>query len=402
MKKIFAAIIVLAILIITMLFITRWKSQSPEFESLDHRLQYLISDFVNNDKSVKNCVVAVVKGDGSFYWSGAAGIADGSNQTAMSKDTPFFVASITKLFTASAIMILYEKEKLDIDEPISKYLPEKLIKGIHVFEEKDYSHAITIRHLLSHTSGIADYYYDRPKGEKNLFEIMMSNPERDWSVEETIERARINLKPHFAPGTEASYSDTNYQLLGKIIEKITGKRLHNVFNDFFFKPLNLKHTWLVKRSKPSVSLPTLPADVYFKDTLITKTRFNEAYWADGGIISTAEDCIIFLKALKEGRIIKPETLALMHQWRKLHFPLQYGYGTMYVKFPRFMRRVMKVPPLWGHSGSTGSFLYYSSDLDLYLAGTINQTESPSKPFRLMGKIINAIEKPKSIDTSENN
>jgi D-alanyl-D-alanine carboxypeptidase len=101
--------------------------------------------------------------------------------------------------------------------------------------------------------------------------------------------------------------------------------------------------------------------------------------------------IIFLKALNEGRIVSSDTLKLMHKWHKLHFPLQYGYGTMYVKFPRFMNMIMKVPPLWGHSGSTGSFLYYSEDLNLYLAGTIDQTESQSKPFFLMSKVIKAIQ-----------
>jgi CubicO group peptidase (beta-lactamase class C family) len=75
--------------------------------------------------------------------------------------------------------------------------------------------------------------------------------------------------------------------------------------------------------------------------------------------------------------------------------MQYGYGTMYFKFPWFMKTVINVPPLWGHSGSTGSFLYYFEDLDLYMAGTINQTESKLTPFRLMGRVIKAIQSKRS-------
>ena len=122
--------------------------------------------------------------------------------------------------------------------------------------------------------------------------------------------------------------------------------------------------------------------------IITNTRSNGAYWADGGIVSTAEEMIIFLKALNEEKIISRDTLELMHDWHKLYFPiLQYGYGTMYLKPPWLMSKVMKITPSWGYSGSTGSFLYYSEDLDLYMAGSINNADSKSKPFILMRDVM---------------
>ena len=394
MKRIIIAFIIVIMIIAAGLVITRLRSSTPSFDNVNQEMEYLVSNLVEKDKSIKNCVLSVMKNDGSFSWSGAAGIASQDGQVPMTKDTPIYIASITKLYTATAIMRLYEKGALSLDDPIAKYLPEGLIRGIHVYQGKDYSHKITIKELLSHTSGIADYYTEKPKGGKSLFELILEEPERSWTVDETIERAQKDLQPNFPPGTDTSYSDTNFQLLGKIIEAVTGKPLHIVYNDFFFRPLGLKHTWLIGRSKPQVAPSAKPADVLYKDMNITKTRANGAYWADGGIVSTAEEMIIFLKALNEGRIVSSETLKLMHNWHKLHFPLQYGYGTMYVKFPRFMNMVMKVPPLWGHSGSTGSFLYYSEDLNLYLAGTINQTESKSKPFRLMSKIIRAMQSKK--------
>jgi D-alanyl-D-alanine carboxypeptidase len=308
----------------------------------------------------------------------------------MTKDTPIFIASITKLFTATLIMRLYEKGAISLDDPMAKYLPGELIRGIHVFKGKDYSQEITIKQLLSHTSGIADYYSERPKGGKSLFELFLEEPNRSWTVDKTIERARDDLKPNFQPDTDASYSDTNFQLLGKIIEAITEKSLHIVYQDFIFRPLGLKHTWLIGFSEPQINPSAAPADVFYKDMNITKIRSNGSYWADGGIVSTAEEMLIFLKALNEGRIIRGDTLKLMHNWHKLQFPLQYGYGTMYFKLPWFIDVVMKVPPLWGHSGTTGSFLYYSKDLNLYMAGSINQVDSKIQPFKLMGKVMKAI------------
>ncbi len=354
-------------------------------------MEYLVSALVQKDKSVRNCVLSVMKGDGSFSWSGAAGVARQDGQVPMTKDTPIYIASITKLYTATIIMRLYEKGALSLDDPMSRYLPERLIQGIHVYKGKDYSHEITIKQLLSHTSGIADYYTEKPKGGKSLFDLFLQEPQRSWTVDETIARARNDLKPNFQPGTSASYSDTNFQLLGKIIETVTGKPLAILYEDFIFRPLGLKHTWLIGHSEPKLVPSVAPADVFYKDINIANTRSNGAYWADGGIVSTAEEMIVFLKALNEGQIVRGDTLKLMHNWHKLQFPLQYGYGTMYFKLPKFISKVMKVPPLWGHSGSTGSFLYYSEDLNLYMAGTINQADSKTKAFKLMVKVTKAIQ-----------
>jgi D-alanyl-D-alanine carboxypeptidase len=373
-------------------FITLLNCSSSSFDNLNQEMEYLVSGLVAKDKSIGNLVLSVMKGDGSFSWSGAAGIASQNGQVPMTKDTPIYIASITKLYTATAIMRLYEKGALSLDDPMARYLPEGLIRGIHVYKGKDYSPKITIKQLLSHTSGIADYYSERPEGGKSLFELLLEEPKRSWTVEQTIERAQDDLRPNFEPGTDASYSDTNFQLLGKIVEAITGKPLYIVYQDFIFRPLGLKHTWLVGYPEPQIAPSAAPAEVFYKDKNITKTRSNGAYWADGGIVSTAEEMIIFLKALNEGRIISRDTLKLMQDWHKLQFPLQYGYGTMYFKLPWFINMVMNVPPLWGHSGSTGSFLYYSEDLNLYMAGSINQVDSKIKPFRLMGKVMKVIQK----------
>lgn len=390
MKRRITFVAVLVVIVAAGLFAIRSMYLTPSFADLNQQMQYLVSDLVEQDESVRNCVLSVVKGDGSFAWAGAVGIARQDGQLPMRKDTPIHIASVTKLYTATAIMWLHEQGALALDDPMSKYLPAALIRGIHVYEGKDYSSLITIQELLSHRSGIADYYSGKPKGGKSLFELFLDEPQRSWTVDETIARARDELTPRFRPGADASYSDTNFQLLGKVIEAVTGKPLHVVFDELFFRPLALDHTWLIGRSEPRLAPVAAAADVFHEDRNITKTRANGAYWADGGIVSTAEEMIVFLKALNEGRIIRADTLKLMHDWHRLRFPLQYGYGTMYFELPGPIRTVMGFPPLWGHSGSTGSFLYYAEDLDLYMAGTINQTASQSKSFVLMLKVMKAV------------
>ncbi|MBN2462995.1 MAG: serine hydrolase, partial [Dehalococcoidia bacterium] len=173
-------------------------SNNPNVE-----LEHSVSALVEKDRSIENCVLAVTKGDGSYSWAGAAGIANQDGQVPMTRDTPVYIASVTKLYTATTIMKLYEEGALSLDDPISKYLPADLITGIHVYKGKDYSNEITIEQLLAQTSGIADYYEEKGKDGKSVFEILVEDPDSYWTVDGAIARTRDELQPHFAPGTGA-------------------------------------------------------------------------------------------------------------------------------------------------------------------------------------------------------
>jgi D-alanyl-D-alanine carboxypeptidase len=311
----------------------------------------------------------------------------------MTAATPIYIASTSKLFTATAIMIMTEQGLIALNDPMAKYLPEEMIHGIQIYGGHDYSHEITIEQLLAHTSGIPDYYEEKGRDGKSLVELFRADQQRKWTVDDEIARARDEMTPKFKPGTKAFYSDTNYQLLGKVIEAKTGKPLQEVFEELFFRPLGLKHTWLVGLSQPLEGTVAAPADVFSKDENITRMRASAFYWADGGIVSTSEDLICFMKGLQQGTLVRADTLMKMHQWRPLSnsgMPFQYGYGTMEFAVPALINRFAKVPVILGHSGSIGSFLYYAPELDLYMAGTIDQESDKITPILLMIKVMKAI------------
>ena len=167
-------------------------------KALEAELQDILSQLVTSDSSAKNCVVSVSKGDGSLAWSGAAGKAHGD--VPMTKDIPIYVASVTKLYTATAIMMLFEQGMIALDDTMAKYIPHEYIDRIHVYAGTDYSSNITIRELLAHRSGIADYYTEKASNGKSLFDEFLEEPERRWTVRDTINRSR-ELGPNFAPGT---------------------------------------------------------------------------------------------------------------------------------------------------------------------------------------------------------
>lgn len=356
-------------------------------------LQNFINSTVKKDKNIFNMILAITTSDEKLNWSGAAGIAHKEKELISTPETPFFIASITKMLTATIIMKFYEEKKISLDDPIVNFLPKSLVKEIHSYKGIEYTDLITVKHLLNHTSGIADYYFEKPSGGKNFFDFILNNPEKTVTVDQTIAIARDKLKANFEPGRKAKYSDTNYQLLGKIIESVASKELSQVFQNYLFAPLGLKNTWLYKKSKPMEKLALPVAEFYYKDQVISYNKPFDSSWADGGLISTSRDCLTFLRALLTGKIIDKETtLPLMHQWKSIGFPLKYGFGTMYIDMPVFMTIFRKLSPLIGHLGSTGAFLLYAKDLDLYLSGTINQVNSPSKPIRLIYQLLDLIKK----------
>lgn len=122
--------------------------------SVEKKLEDFINKIVEKDKNIYNAVLAISTGKGQFSWSGAVGIANKAKEISMTPETPFFIASITKLFTATIIMKLFENKKLKLEDKIVDILPETLVKGIHIYKGVDYTDSITIKHLLSHTSGI--------------------------------------------------------------------------------------------------------------------------------------------------------------------------------------------------------------------------------------------------------
>jgi D-alanyl-D-alanine carboxypeptidase len=291
-------------------------------------LERIVTSTVGDDPAIRNVVLAVRRGRDGFAWSGAAGDAGARDRRSMTAETPIFIASVTKLFTATAVMRLIERGALKLDGRIAKYLPEDLIRGIDVYGGADHTPELTIRDLLSHRSGIPDYYDDKADDGKSLFELMQADPAQSYSVDDAIARARDHMKPKFAPRERTQYSDTNFQLLGKILERATGKPLHAIFAAEIFQPFGLEHTWLLGAPGVDPARIAAAAAVYDGDRDITATRGNAVYWADGGVVSTADDMIRFLAALKEGRLIKPESLAMMHEGHAWRFPLQYGLGTM--------------------------------------------------------------------------
>jgi CubicO group peptidase (beta-lactamase class C family) len=272
---------------------------------------------------------------------------------------------------------------VDLDAPISQYLPAEQIRGIHVYKGTDYSERIKVYQLLNQSSGLADYEAERSRMGRSVLDELKAGHDLAIDTNEAIDITR-SLSPHFAPGTpgKAYYSNTNYRLLGAIIESVTGKPMATNYEERICAPLGLERTYLFDWKAPRTEIT--PAVIFLKDKPANVPVYLSSTTSDGGLVSTASESVTFLRAFFEGKLFDKTLFRRMMTWNYMFFPLRYGYGLMYFKLPRFFS-VHKPPEFIGHSGSTGSFAFTCPSRSLYLAGTVNQIANPAKPFFLMKK-----------------
>jgi CubicO group peptidase (beta-lactamase class C family) len=336
---------------------------------------------------IRNIVAAVQSFDQSIDFIGAAGFADAQSDVMMEPDTPYFIASVTKMYTAAIIMRLFQEKRIDLSKSITEYLPDSLTQAIHVYKGTDYSNRIKVSNLIDQSSGLADHEADKPRGGKSLIDELKAGNDRYIETAEAIEIVR-NLSPKFPPGIEgkAYYSNTNYRLLGAIIEAVTGKSMAEIYKEMIFEPLGLQHTYLFDWTQPRAD--ETPATIYLKDAPAEVPKYLSSNISDGGLVSTAFECVIFLRAFFEGQLFDKSYFERMMNWNSIFFPLRYGYGLMNFKLPRFVS-LKPLPEFIGHSGSTGSFAFVCPAKSMYLAGTVNQIAGPAKPFFLIINLVRA-------------
>jgi CubicO group peptidase (beta-lactamase class C family) len=248
---------------------------------------------------------------------------------------------------------------------------------------------------------LPDYLEDRLKGERNFAERLI---ELDYAFTiEDILDVVWDLPPHFPPQPydeprqKVRYCDTNYQLLIAIIEAVTGGTLNAAFSDLLYQPLGLEATY---HPGTRVDAPEPAAMWSGKQPL----HIPLAMRSFGDLISTMDDMLHFMRSLVRGEVFDdPATLDLMlGPWNTFGFslnpvrlspgwPIAYSLGMMHFKIPRLFSPFHAVPAVIGHSGVTGSWLFYCQELDTLLAGTVNQLIAGAVPFRYIPKILQAVE-----------
>ncbi|NNH69230.1 beta-lactamase family protein [Nocardia uniformis] len=298
---------------------------------------------------------------------------------------PYFIASITKLYTVAMIMQLRDERALTLDTRAAEILGVDTMRGLNVHDGHDYGPAVTVRELLSQTSGIPDYY-DQKRPDGTTFADDMIRADAAWSFDDFLDMAR-SLPSRFTPSEpgRAQYCDTNYQLLGRVIEVATAGSFADALRRRVLEPLGLQHTWLFTPQTLDRYDEVAPLRHGRIPLRIPKTIAS--FPPDGAVVSTATDQLRFLRAFITGELFPAQYLTEMTaQWNSVFSPLvpiHYGVGLMRYRQPRWQTPFAPAPAMIGHSGAFGTVLYYVPDRDLYLAATVNQMRAVSLPHILL-------------------
>ena len=289
---------------------------------------------------------------------------------------PLHLASVGKLFTATVIGMLHEAGELSFDAPITTYLDDELMRGLHVYRGKDLSHEIQVRHLLNQSSGLADCFWP-------LLKRMGDDPTLEFTPREAVLWGKEHLRPKARPGQRHHYTDTNYHLLGLIVENVTGAPFHEALHGRIFSPLGMDSAFMQGYSRPAVTSDQPVAGLFFDGVNYAgDARFARIDYAGGGVTAELDDYLKFMHALAEHRLVARATLDRMLSDDHRSYPgMRYGYAVW---------KVVTVPLLmpaayncWGCSGVTGAFMFFHPGTGSYVIGTFGDTSYRSKALRFM-------------------
>jgi D-alanyl-D-alanine carboxypeptidase len=259
---------------------------------------------------------------------------------AMRATDRFRVGSVTKTFVATVVLQLVAEGKLGLDDPVDRRLPGLLPDG----------GSITIRELLNHTSGLFDYSDDDAWTGQ-----VIAQPDRRWSPRELVAIATSHA-PLFAPGTSWRYSNTNYVVLGLVVEAVTGSTLGDQLRSRVFEPLGLTATSFPTETAiegahahgyvGSGTLPWLPSTTLIDATTLVSPTGG---WAAGALLSNADDLTRFYTALLGGRLVRADLLAAMRSTSPATRGTPWNYGLGLMQFQTTCGRA------YGHLGDTPGY-----------------------------------------------
>jgi len=308
---------------------------------LSQRLQTILDEY-RESWNIKGISAAVILPD-NRKWLGVSGMS--SEADSITSDMLFGIGSLTNSYIAALVLKYVEEGKISLDDRIGSWF----------YDVENIEPSVTIRQLLSHTSGLFNYM-----SHPDYNAALLNYPDTLWTRGELLKS--FLRKPTFKPGAGWGYSSTNYILLGMIIEKITGNPVSSELRDRILNPLGLTNTYLYPEEIYPVEKMAhlwwvidttgIPADI---NELVSSPPLKGIFssvWTSGAIHATAEDVTLWLESLFNNRVLTESLFTEMITPSQRSGRVKYGFG--------IMNSSINDAPAYGHAGGIGhsSLAYY--------------------------------------------
>lgn len=387
----------------------------------DDKLQVALDSVVADYAAIVNVSAAVRIGEDGYSWRGGAGLANPGDGEAMTGEHLVRTASVAKAFAAATALRMVEEGKLSLEQPVAAVLddgdlPDGIgVADLHVSDGVKNGDKLTIRHLMSHTSGIPDQHFaESPVDGESLaghYVAMLADgdtsdvPDRIWTRDELVKRFfeyRLNTVPLFPVGEGYQYSDTNYLLLSLVLEKLSGKTMAALYEEYLFSPIGLERT-IVETAGPIPIDGRLAHHFWLIDSdnginvdlqpLKGLASLDFGSPASGGIVSTPDNLAKFIESIStDGFFALDETNDLMRmpslnslvQGSEASFHQGYGLGIARIGLPSGRQ-------LYGHCGFWGVCIAYWPESEVSLAVALNQVAALGDAMpELMDRLLDVI------------
>ena len=355
-----------------------WGSigEKPVAKALASKLQGILDSAVANPKSGFPGTALYVSQPTLGAWSGAAGDANVRPKKPMRPNDTFRAGSIMKPFIATVVLQLAEEGKLSLDDPLPAVLPEDVVARVAKGDR------ITVRMLLNHTSGVPEY------DDAQFDRMVIANPKRIWKVEELLDRAAARPRQPFEPGKGYGYTNTDYNLLGLVIEQATGRSWRAAVRERIVDRLGLRRTTLPEPGHLRIGAGDAHGYELVNGKLRDVTGVDPSMaGAAGGnaLVTTTEDLSRFLDALLAGKLFaKTQTLKEMLTFVRAKsesgLPLGYGLGIERYTLPGGVIVI-------GHFGTAAgyrAFVGYAPGQKIDISMVINTGQADDPTPMLMG------------------
>lgn len=290
----------------------------------------------------------------------------------LGSDQPFHAASVGKLTVTAMALQEIAAGRLDWDTRVADVLGGEAVAGIFA------SDAVTIRHLLTHTSGAADFFEDKATGTLQFRQLLLAEPQRDWSAGDLLDFARTHQRPLAQPGERYRYSDTGFTTLALCIEASAGQRMPALLPDRILTPAGMTDSFHWQPNGASANIQPM----LLERTDLSESNALSCAKADASLVTTTADLDRLLRALQDGTLVPNQLWQQAQQFEhRFRAGIWHGAGVQQLRFGGFSPFLAGLTRPIGHLGVTSVHAFHYPELDASITMNFHATGEMMASFQ---------------------